>query len=443
VVGDINQDGLDDTTIFRSGTWYVDTSGNHQWDDSFEFGLTPGDVPLVGDIYGFAIEVNKTVWDSKTEEWVDGIKADLNAEVRFKIWILNSGTSSLTNISVNDTMSASLEYAADNATVNDVACEPEEISEQCLKWYYNASRTCTSPFLNIHPGENVTIEFNATKNMTSDDTNCVNVSAWYNETGSHVQVVDEDSAGVYGWFDDVAIFRSGTWYVDTEGNYIRGTGGWTESFKFGLSPGDVPLVGDINRDGRDDVAIFRSGTWYVDTTGNYKWDESFTFGSSPGDVPVVGDINRDGKGDVAIFRSGTWYVDTEGNYINHTGGGWTESFTFGASPGDVPVVGDINQDGRDDTAIFRSGTWYVDTEGDYINETGGWDKSFTFGANPGDVPVVGDINRDGTADTAIFRSGTWYVDTQGNYIGDTGDGWTENFKFGERPGDVPIVGDIK
>ncbi len=114
------------------------------------------------------------------------------------------------------------------------------VSGQCLKWYYNAGRACTSPFLNLHPGENVTIEFNATKSLTGDDMNCVNVSAWYNETGSHVQVVDEDCAGVYGWLDDVAIFRHGTWYVDTEGNYIRGTGGWTESFTFGLSPGDVP-----------------------------------------------------------------------------------------------------------------------------------------------------------------------------------------------------------
>jgi len=49
-------------------------------------------------------------------------------------------------------------------------------------------------------------------------------------------------------------------------------------------------------------------------------------------------------------------------------------------------------DGTDDTAIFWSGTWYVDTEGKYINHTGGWDKSCKFGERPGDVPIVGDIN---------------------------------------------------
>jgi uncharacterized repeat protein (TIGR01451 family) len=449
VVGDINQDGRDDTAIFRSGTWYVDTTGDHIWDETFEFGLTPGDVPIVGDINPAGdesdeepdIEVNRMVWDSMVGDWVNDIKANANDEVRFKIWIHNSGTCSLTNISVNDTLSASLEYATGKATVNGVPCEPEEISGQCLKWYYNAGRACTNPFLNLPSGEDITIEFNATKKNTGDDMNCVNVSVWYNETGSHVQVVDEDCAGVYGWLDDVAIFRSGTWYVDTDGAYLQGTGGWTESFTFGASSGDVSVVGDINGDGRDDVAIFRSGTWYVDTDGAYLqgtggWDKSFKFGASPGDVPVVGDINGDGRDDVAIFRSGTWYVDTQGNYINGTGG-WDKSFKFGASPGDVPVVGDINGDGRDDVAIFRSGTWYVDITGDYQ-----WDESFTFGSSPGDVPVVGDINRDGTADIAIFRSGIWYVDTDGGYITGTG-GWDESFTFGTSPGDVPIVGDIK
>jgi uncharacterized repeat protein (TIGR01451 family) len=449
VVGDINQDGRDDTAIFRRGTWYVDTKGDHIWDETFEFGLTTGDVPVVGDINPSGaesdeepdIEVNKMVWDSTVGDWVKDIKANANDEVRFKIWIHNSGTCSLTNISVNDTLSANLEYATGKTTVNGVPCEPEEISGQCLKWYYNAGRACTNPFKNLPSKENITIKFNATKKQTGDDMNCVNVSAWYNETGSHVQVVDEGGAGVYGWLDDVAIFRRGTWYVDTDGGYITGTGGWVESFTFGLSPGDVPLVGDINRDGRDDVAIFRRGTWYVDTDGGYitgtgGWDESFTFGSSPGDVPLVGDINRDGRDDVAIFRSGTWYVDTDGGYIAGTGG-WDESFTFGSIPGDVPLVGDINRDGKDDVAIFRSGTWYVDIIGDYQ-----WDESFTFGSIPGDVPVVGDINRDGTDDVAIFRSGTWYVDTDGGYIDGTS-GWDKSFTFGSSPGDVPIVGDIK
>ncbi len=137
------------------------------------------------------------------------LKANVTDEVRFKIWVHNNGTCSLANISVNDTLSASLEYAAGNATVNGETCEPEVVSGQQLLWYYNVSRPCTNPFKNFSVGQNITIEFNATKNMTDDDTNCVNVSAWSNETEPSLQVFDEDSAGVCGWIDDVAVFLDG------------------------------------------------------------------------------------------------------------------------------------------------------------------------------------------------------------------------------------------
>ncbi|KAF5432879.1 hypothetical protein C5S35_16830, partial [Candidatus Methanophagaceae archaeon] len=136
-----------------------------------------------------------------------------------------------------------------------------------------------------------------------------NVSGWFNDTVPDVQVFDDDYTVVRGQRDDTAIFRSGTWYVDTTGNHL-----WDDSFVFGIVPGDVPVVGDINQDGRDDTAIFRAGMWYVDTTGDHKADGSFKFGTVAGDVPVVGDINRDGRDDTAIFRSGTWYVDTSGTH---------------------------------------------------------------------------------------------------------------------------------
>jgi uncharacterized repeat protein (TIGR01451 family) len=421
VIGDINQDGRDDTAIFRSGTWYVDYDGDQHWDDTFLFGVYPGDVPVVGDINVFAIEANKTVWDPKTGDWVDVIKANVSDAVRFKIWIHNNGTDfDLTNITVNDTLSESLEYAG-NATVNSEVCEPEVVSGQQLVWYYNASKLCTNPFKNLSCCQNITIEFNATKNLTGDDTNCVNVSAWYNETGSHVQIFDEDCAGVRGKRDDTAIFRSGTWYVDWDGDQQ-----WDDTFLFGTYPGDIPVIGDINQDGNDDTAIFRSGTWYVDWDGDQQWDDTFLFGVYAGDVPVIGDINQDGNDDTAIFRSGTWYVDYDGDQQ------WDDTFLFGVYAGDVPVVGDINQDGKDDTAIFRSGTWYVDYDGDQH-----WDDTFLFGVYAGDVPVVGDINQDGKDDTAVFRSGTWYVDYDGDQH------WDDTFLFGTYPGDVPVIGDIK
>ena len=53
--------------------------------------------------------------------------------------------------------------------------------------------------------------------------------------------------------------------------------------------GDIPLVGDINQDGTDDIAIFRNGLWYVDTDGDSVPDLYIWYGIA-GDVPLVGDI---------------------------------------------------------------------------------------------------------------------------------------------------------
>ena len=51
MVGDFNGDGIDELGVYRTGTWLLDTNGNHQLDAHdkvFELG-GPGDKPVVGD----------------------------------------------------------------------------------------------------------------------------------------------------------------------------------------------------------------------------------------------------------------------------------------------------------------------------------------------------------------------------------------------------------
>jgi hypothetical protein len=215
--------------------------------------------------------------------------------------------------------------------------------------------------------------------------------------------------------EDYGVFRNGVWCVDTSGNHVADL-----VFGYGI-PGDVPLVGDFNKDGSDDIAIFRNGIWCVDTTGNRIADLVFCYGIG-GDVPLVGDFNKDGSDDIAIFRNGIWCVDTTGNHIAD------QVFCYGIA-GDVPIVGDFNKDGSDDIAIFRNGIWCVDTTGNHIA-----DQVFCYGI-AGDVPIVGDFNKDGSDDIGIFRNGIWCVDTTGNRIADL------VFGYG-LAGDVPLVGDI-
>ena len=145
-----------------------------------------------------AIEVNKTVWDGSA--WVKETTANLGDTLRFRIWIHNNGTCcNLTNITVVDILSDSLNYS-DDATPR----EPNEIiyypcNNTTLVWNFSG--------LELEPCQNITIEFNATVvKCPGVDTNTVNVTAECEQT----VVSAEDTAKVavmptpvliYGWVE--------------------------------------------------------------------------------------------------------------------------------------------------------------------------------------------------------------------------------------------------
>ena len=72
-----------------------------------------------------------------------------------------------------------------------------------------------------------------------------------------------------------------------------------------------------------------------------------------GDIPVVGDWNGDGKTKIGVFRSGNWYLDSNGN--NSWDAGSDAAYVFGMA-GDIPVVGDWNGDGKTKIGVFRTAT---------------------------------------------------------------------------------------
>jgi len=223
-----------------------------------------------------------------------------------------------------------------------------------------------------------------------------------------------------------------------------------ETMVFGGNPGEVPVVGDWNGDGRSKKGIYRGGTWWLDWDGvghHTTNDKVYYFGGLPGDIPVTGDWNGDGKTKIGVYRAGSWLLDLNGNgNFDGPGLGKDLLFSFGGVPGDIPVTGDWNSQGKTEVGVFRLGRlWILDANGNgAFDGTGpGKDLVFPFGGIAGDIPVVGDWNGDGKSSVGIFRHDHyWILDVNGNGNFDgVGPGQDRSFLFGKDPDDIPVVGD--
>ena len=231
--------------------------------------------------------------------------------------------------------------------------------------------------------------------------------------------------------DKIGVSRGGNqFFFDIDGDFVFG--GSDQASFFGM-PGDTPVIGDWNGDGRDEIGVNRGGNrWYLDSDGNSVFDagdQAIVFGL-PGDVPVIGDWNGDGTDDLGIQRGRRFLFDSNGDDVFTAG---DLDFIFGLT-GDVTVIGDWNGDGRDEIGVNRGGNlWHLDSDGNNVFDAG--DQTIVFGL-PGDVPVIGDWNGDGTDDFGVRRDHFFYLDSDGSGVFDTGD---QSIAFG-MSGDVPIVG---
>lgn len=184
-------------------------------------------------------------------------------------------------------------------------------------------------------------------------------------------------------------------------------------------PGDVPLVGDFDKDGHfDDIAIFRPSQMSVffDFDANETRDASIKkIIGEEGDKFVVGDFDRDGySNDIAVFKPfGRWYFGTFSYDPTSKNMSWLTSIpaiNWGLK-GDIPLAGDFDYDGYiDNIGVFRPShrTWYFNynLENETDRSSGPWGIS-------GDVPIAGDFDGDGDyGDLAVFRPSdqTWYFD---------------------------------
>ena len=185
-------------------------------------------------------------------------------------------------------------------------------------------------------------------------------------------------------------------------------------FAAGSQPFDV-AVGDFNGDGKPDIAVADFGggvSVLLNTTAagasvpTFATAVSFTAGTQPTGV-AVGDLNGDGKLDLAVanYGSGTLSV-----LLNTTAVGASVvtfathvEYTVGTHPFSV-AVGDLNGDGKLDTAVANYGSGSVSVL--LGNGAGGFPTKTDYPApNTEDVKIA-DMNGDGLPDLVVSDAAT-------------------------------------
>ncbi|GAA3219965.1 DUF2961 domain-containing protein [Dactylosporangium siamense] len=192
------------------------------------------------------------------------------------------------------------------------------------------------------------------------------------------------------------------------GNGSGGFGGGAKWHDFFAVDAEVPLVGDVDGDGRTDIITFTRGAnadvYVALSTGSgfgpgIRWHDRFAIGT---ETPLVGDFDGDGRDDIATFTGGTggsFYVALSdgGRFV---GDGWLWRSGFG---GDVVSTGDVNGDGRDDLVAFTRGStadvFVALSSGTGFGTPVKWHDNFAINA---ERPGVGDFDGDGRADIVTF-----------------------------------------
>lgn len=228
------------------------------------------------------------------------------------------------------------------------------------------------------------------------------------------------------------LLNASQWTIDAldRGRWVIVSTAKNKAAKFSREAFDIlgakQLAGDFNGDGRDELALFKDGEWLLDINGNGVWDRGDLWAKlgEKGDLPVVGDWDNDGKDDIGIFGP-EWDGDEQA--LSTEPGLPDPENRLISIPKNLPPRERVA--GRD-RLMQRSVSG--DPRSDVI------DHVFRFGGDT-DQPVAGDFNGDGISTLGIFNNGKWRIDVNGD--GRFTDDEDSFFDFGQT-GDIAVVGDF-
>jgi hypothetical protein len=171
-------------------------------------------------------------------------------------------------------------------------------------------------------------------------------------------------------------------------------------------------------------AAFRVTDWYADPDATVPdgtepdetepddgddGDDGDTGQDPVGDIYMVGDWDGDGRDNLAVRRDDSVYMDTNFDGLADI----VQLFGHGDAE-DGYLVGDWDTQGRDHLAVRRGDTVLMDTDGGGNAEL---QQQYGDGASE-DQYLVGDWDGDGDDDLAVRRDDTVYMDTNDDGLAD-------------------------
>lgn len=214
-----------------------------------------------------------------------------------------------------------------------------------------------------------------------------------------------------------------------------------------------PLDDDFNGDGKTDVALLaptKIYTYMSNGDGTYQSSTSTVYGGpAQGTVSFKGDFNKDGKKDIAFIVNGNIFQTLlnlgNGVYQFIQGSGISPSPNYSAT-NSLSLADDFNQDGSTDLVVFLSNAivvWMSNGNGTFTEAV--YNNSLNLGSPPSQnyVPAAGDFNGDGKRDFSLFGVTKVYSFlSKGNGTFETVQGSPAGVLDGIPPPGVPLAEDL-